>query len=62
MIMKEYKIIKVKLDDEEKEALLKVQNFMNDIYVKSHFCSVQFEGNIASILDDLQDTINCFIK
>lgn len=61
MIMKDYTIRKVILNDEEKEALEKIHTLINDIYNKSDYSEIQFEDRIADMLNDLQETIKCII-
>lgn len=54
-------VVKVKLNDEEKEALKKIHKLVNDIYDKTDSDEIEFEDGIADILDDLQTTIKCII-
>ena len=54
---------KIKLNDEEKEVLNKVQKIVDDIFYKKANLKdkIDLEDDVADILDDLQATINTII-
>lgn len=61
--MKMEKVLKVKLEEEEKEALKQVVNIVNDIFNKSDGCEdeIEIDDDILDMLDDLQATIRTII-
>ena len=54
---------KIRLNDEEKEALNKAQKIVDDIFYKMANLKdkIDIEDDVADTLDDLQATINTII-
>jgi len=56
-------IIKVELENEEKEALKQVDKIVNIIFNKTSDCDseIEYEDNVRETLEDLYDTIKRII-
>ncbi len=56
-------IIKVELENEEKEALKQVDKIVNIIFNKTSGCDneIEYEDNVRETLEDLYDTIKRII-